>query len=271
MEQKLSAPRRVVFLSSGGILGDTVLRRLLASNRIAVVGVVRSRRVMLRKAGFLRGAISYFCRCGVFYTVYIWTVTTFAEFLGLFTGVGSITSRAKQSQIPVCHTRDINDARGIAFIENCQPDMLLSAHFDQKLYPPLCHSGRWSGMNIHPSLLPEHRGLEPVLHCMLSDNPTFGVSVHQTAEAIDTGKVLAQSPHNPQPSDSMLRVTRDLMAVGAELFLESLDSTTTAAEAPARRVSTYHSWPTGRDIQSLHRRGRWIVSPQDIKLFWDKS
>jgi len=271
MEQKLTAPPRVVFLSSGGLLGDTVLRRLLASNRLSVVGIVRSRRVMLRKAGFLRGAIAYFSRCGVLYTVYIWTITTFAEFLGLFTGVGSITSRARKQRIPVHHTRDINDSRGLAFIEACEPDILLSAHFDQKLYPPLCHSSRWTGINVHPSLLPEHRGLEPVLHSMLSDNPTFGVSIHHTAEEIDEGKVVAQSPHSPQSKDSVLRVTRDLMAIGAELFVESLNPAAKMSATSSQNIPTYHSWPTGREVKKLHRKGRWIAGPRDINLFWDKG
>ncbi len=223
---------------------------------------------MLRNARFLRGALAYFGRCGVFYTVYIWTITTFAEFLGLFTKTGSITARAKKNRIPIHHTRDINDLRGRTFVESCQPDILLSAHFDQKLYPPLCHSEKRAGINIHPSLLPEHRGLEPVLHTMLSGNSRFGVSVHHTVEEIDAGQVLAQSPHQPQPTDSMLRVTRDLVAIGAELFLKGSTLVASGSTPATEQASPYHSWPTGRDIKNLHRQGKWIAKPRDAQLFW---
>ena len=270
MEQVLTERTRVVFLSSGGILGDAVLRRLLESGEFDVVGIVRSRRVMLRGAGFLRGAAAYFMRCGVVYTVYIWTITTFAEFVGLFTGTGSITRRAKLHGIPVLHAQDVNDTRGRDFVESCKPDLLVSAHFDQKLYPPLCDHPHRAAVNIHPSLLPSHRGLEPVLHAMRRRESEFGVTVHRIAADIDTGTPLARATHDPSPQDSVLRVMYELAKSGAALLtLCSGDLRGSApSEGAASSRGSYNTWPTGKDVAQLYRTGSHLLKPRDLALFW---
>jgi len=269
MEQKLTTPPRVVFLSSGGFLGDTVLRRLLESGKFEVTGVVRSRRVMVRSVGFLRGAAAYFTRCGVVYTVYIWTITTFAEFFGLLSGTGSITRRAKQHGIPVLHAQDVNGPRGQEFIAKCRANLLVSAHFDQKLDPPLCDRPERAAVNIHPSPLPEGRGLEPVLHAMRRGASGFGVTVHRIASEIDTGAALGMRRLTVDKHDSVLRVMQRLAESGADLLIARADEAVIPGTGSAQSgLGTYHSWPTGRDIRQLYCVGQHLMRPRDITLFW---
>lgn len=269
MEPNLTAPPRVVFLSSGGLLGDLVLRHLQRSGHFRIVGVVRSRRVMLRGAGFLRGAAAYFLRCGVIYTVYIWTITTFAEFFGFFTGAGSITARAKRAGLPVLHARDLNDATEREFIERLQPDLVISAHFDQKLYPPLCDRADRPVINIHPSPLPRYRGLEPVLHAMKNRETSFGVTVHRLAESIDSGPVLASRQMLPDPRHSVLRATYELYRQGSNLLTSGAGRMSEPLTGePQVGEPSYHSWPKGRDICRLYRSGKHLAKPSDLALFW---
>jgi len=272
MEQKLTAQPRVVFLSSGGLLGDLVLRRLQHSGKFRIAGVVRSRRVMLRGAGFLRGAAAYFSRCGVVYTVYIWTITTFAEFVGLFSGRGSITARAKRHGIPILHSRDINDREGQALLERLKPDLVVAAHFDQKIYPPLCDSAERPVVNIHPSPLPYYRGLEPVLQCMKAGDNKFGVTIHRLAESIDEGAVCASAEVIPDPKHSVLRTTYELFSRGADLLIECADRASQSGEGKSQDLAgSYHSWPCGRDIWQLYRSGKHIARPSDLTLFWRRD
>jgi methionyl-tRNA formyltransferase len=272
MEQKLTAPPRVVFLSSGGLLGDLVLRRLQSSGTINIVGIVRSRRVMLRKAGFLRGAAAYFLRCGVIYTVYIWTITTFAEFVGLFSGTGSITGRARRYGISILHSRDINNEEGKDFIRRLRPDLVVSAHFDQKLYPPLCNSAELAVVNIHPSPLPDYRGLEPVLQGTKTGDRRFGVTVHRLAESIDAGSILASKNMETDRNHSVLRTTYDLLRRGADLLVANVERAMRSDDGEAQKSGgSYHSWPKGRDIWHLYRAGGHIAKPCDLALFWRRD
>lgn len=272
MEQNLTSPPRVVFLSSGGLLGDLVLRLLQGSGKLQIVGVVRSRRVMLRGAGFLRGAVAYFFRCGVIYTVYIWTITTFAEFVGLFTGTASITARAKRWGIPILHSRDVNDQNGREFIERLQPDLVVSAHFDQRLYPPLCDNAALAVINLHPSALPHYRGLEPVLRAMAGGDEKFGVTVHRLVEAVDAGAILTQAAIGSDPKHSVLRTTYELFRQGAGLLVSSLDRAVfSRGGEPQPAGGSYHSWPHGRDICRLYRAGKHLAKPADLALFWSRD
>jgi len=271
MGQELTARLRVVFLSSGGLLGDAVLRRLVSCGRFEVAGVVRSRRVMNPGAGFLRGAAAYFARCGILYTVYIWTITTFAEFVGFFTGTGSITARCRKTGIPMLHTRDINSPEGLDFIKKIQPQLLLTAHFDQRLRPPLCDRPGLAVLNIHPSPLPYCRGLEPVLHAMLARGD-YGTTVHRLVESIDAGAVLATGILFPQWNHSVLRVTYKLILEGAAL-LESLsnDQILNGSGSAQEGFASYHSWPTAKQVRRLYFNGEALFSLRDFQFFLCKG
>lgn len=48
-------------------------------------------------------------------------------------------------------------------------------------------------INIHPSLLPEYRGPEPIYWGLLNNESTFGLTVHYITERIDDGDVILQS------------------------------------------------------------------------------
>ena len=270
MAQMVNKSVRTIFLSCGGLLGDSVLHSLLQNKTLEVVGVVRSRRVMLKNAGFLRGAIAFFARCGVVYTVYIWLITTFAEFLGLFTGTGSITARARRSGIPVCHTKNVNGPEGLAFIEGLSAGLLVVAHFDQRLDAPLCSGPSRRCVNIHPSILPHYRGIDPVFQTMRKRDTHFGVSIHAVSPEIDAGPVLHQVGLSPSPASSVLGLTLDLVQVGVQLLASvDLNALPALLEATVAEDS-YHSWPTGRQTLELYQAGGKLISLQDARLFWRK-
>jgi folate-dependent phosphoribosylglycinamide formyltransferase PurN len=270
MEPDLTPFRtRTVFLSSGGVLGDTVLRRLIESEQFEVAGIVRSRRVLLRDHGFLRGAIACFGRCGVFYTVYIWLITTFAEAFGWITQCGSITRRARLHKIPVLHTRDINSKEGLEFLDGLRPQVLISAHFDQPLRPPLCDGLHYAAVNLHPSLLPSDQGLEPVLHALREGRTALGVTLHRTAEVIDSGNLLAMKQVQHKNGASVLGAMQTLMACGAELLLENISTLTTLGNGTRQTAkASYNTWPNGRQVWQLYRSGHHLIRFQDARLFF---
>ena len=54
---------------------------------------------------------------------------------------------------------------------------------------------RWRGriVNIHPSLLPLHKGLDTHARALAAGDPQAGCSVHLVTEELDAGQVLAQA------------------------------------------------------------------------------
>lgn len=268
MGPSLKRPIRTAFLSSGGVFGDIVLRGLLANPELQVVGVVQSRRVFKKGHGFLAGAFHFFRHCGVFYTVYIWSVTTFAEWMAFLTGRAGILARARKQRLPVFRTRDVNSPAGIAFLKNLGADLLVSAHFDQKLEPPLCDGPEFAAVNIHPSLLPHHKGLEPVLRAWFDMENPPAVTLHRLSEKIDAGRILASVKGKPFQSSSLYGRTCELMEAGVRLLTEN------SAQLLDRESGTlqqgggsYHSWPGAAEVRRfLIQGGRFIDFQTAIRI-----
>lgn len=56
--------------------------------------------------------------------------------------------------------------------------------------------------NTHPSLLPLHRGWQPVFFSVL-ENTLIGVSIHQVSRGLDKGKIVAQSEIKLSKNDTL--------------------------------------------------------------------
>ena len=63
---------------------------------------------------------------------------------------------------------------------------------------------RWRGrmLNIHPSLLPEYKGLETHLRVLQAGDTEHGCTVHLVTEAMDDGPILLQARVPVQPGET---------------------------------------------------------------------
>ena len=78
-------------------------------------------------------------------------------------------------------------------------------------------------VNIHPSLLPRHRGPSPVSTAILNNDESTSVSIMLLDEGMDTGPILAQS--QPVEISSDLRcdaLTERLFEMGASMLPDVL-------------------------------------------------
>jgi methionyl-tRNA formyltransferase len=77
-------------------------------------------------------------------------------------------------------------------------------------------------LNLHPSLLPRHRGPSPVSTAILEGDPITGVTVMLMDAGMDTGPILAQRQEAVRDQDTAGSLTVRLFALGAGLLLETL-------------------------------------------------
>ena len=262
---------KTVFCTSGGVLGATVLQVLLRDPGFKIVGLVRSNRVFRAEFGFLRGAACFFYRCGVLYTVYIWLITTAAEFLGsiLSSEKISVGTAASNRDIPQLITRDVNSKEGRHFLSSLGPDLMVAAHFDQKLDPDLCDGQAHAAVNLHPSLLPKHRGVEPLVQSMLSNESEAGITLHRLSEQIDRGKILNFKREVKGVEKSVFSLGCSLMESGASLLVSSKSELLDRNSGTQQEEGgSYESWPTARDIVTLYSKGGALIRIQDLpRLF----
>jgi methionyl-tRNA formyltransferase len=268
MEKELIVCPRVVFLSSGGFFGDIILKGLIESPNFEVVGIVQSRRVFKSDFGFLRGAWNFFYRCGPIYTVYIWSITTFAEWLGFVTGRGSISARARACRLPFFRTRNINDSKGLQFVRILHPHLLITAHFDQKLHPPLCDGPEFAAVNLHPSFLPFYKGLEPVIRAWFDADIPLGITLHRLSPEIDGGRILAIDSGEELFGQSVFSRTCELMQRGLKMLeANATDLLDLCSGYPQRDAGSYHSWPTNKEIWDFLAHQGVLIKTREI-LSW---
>jgi phosphoribosylglycinamide formyltransferase-1 len=79
---------------------------------------------------------------------------------------------------------------------------------------------QWRGciVNIHPSLLPKHRGLDTHARALEAGDTVAGCSVHLVTEELDAGDVLGQVEVPIEASDTPAALEQRVLAAEHELY-----------------------------------------------------
>jgi methionyl-tRNA formyltransferase len=77
-------------------------------------------------------------------------------------------------------------------------------------------------LNVHPSLLPKHRGAAPIPAAILAGDSVTGVTIMRMDEGLDTGPILAQIEYAIGPDDTTASLTCRLADLAADLVLDTL-------------------------------------------------
>ena len=255
---------RTVFCTCGGLYGALVLARLRACAHLEICGIVRSSRVLNPHFGFLQGPMAQIQRSGLRYAVYLWCATTLADALCALSGLGNRTQPG-DTAVRRLTTRDLNDPEGRAFLAECAPDLLISSFFNQRFRAETLVIPTLACLNIHPSLLPDAKGVDPVFQSLLYGGPPLGVTVHFMNTEFDAGRILAQQEVVPRRGASVFELTALLYRDGAELLASSVDRVLAGDTGAAQSgPGSYQSWPTAAETAALRRQGGALLRFMDL-------
>lgn len=87
---------------------------------------------------------------------------------------------------------NINTAESVHRLRSLQPDLIAVAAFSQILKAPVLATASLACVNVHPSLLPKHRGPNPFYWVLRNQESYTGVTVHHIDEGIDSGDIILQ-------------------------------------------------------------------------------
>ncbi len=108
-------------------------------------------------------------------------------------------------------TREAFDAQLVAAIAPLQPDLVLLAGFMRILTPAFIRAFEGRLLNIHPSLLPRHPGLDTHTRAIAAGDAEHGASVHLVTEELDGGPVLMQGVVPILPTDDAASLAERVM------------------------------------------------------------
>jgi len=98
-------------------------------------------------------------------------------------------------------------------------DLFVIAAFGQILRQAVLDIPRFGCLNVHPSLLPRHRGPSPIATAILDGDPVTGMTIMLTDRGMDTGPILVQEQVPLDPQETTASLTARLAELGATLLL----------------------------------------------------
>lgn len=263
----MSGKKKVVFCTYSSIYSSKVLEQLIVDTDIELVAIVNSTRVLSPSLHPVKGALRQLKNSGLRYSTYLFLVTDFFKWAQpLFSlrkwPLRSVHALAKRNNIPVIDTRDINSAEVISIIENLNPQFLLCAHFNQLLKEPVLAIKKLQCINIHPSLLPSYKGVDPVFYAMKDNVDEIGVSLHKMNESFDSGDILLQTAIKMDDTKSLLFNNCQLFEEGIRLATKWIKGDKKTVQAIANNNldnDDYDSWPRTEDVRGFKKSGKRLM------------
>ena len=109
-----------------------------------------------------------------------------------------------------------------ALLSSLAPDIIVVAAYGRFLPPKVLELPHRGCLNLHPSLLPRHRGPSPVVTTILEGDTKTGVSLMLLDEGMDTGPIIATHPYRMTGHETAEELTEELFRLGSELLMENL-------------------------------------------------
>lgn len=141
---------------------------------------------------------------------------------------------AMNANIPVFQPRSFNikhanddlstEARKtIDDLSALKPDFIIVAAYGKILPRYVLDIAKIAPINIHPSLLPLHRGPDPIRAAIIEDDENTGVSIMVMTPEMDAGPVLSMTQIRILPDDNYSTLSNKLSNIGADQLIYTLE------------------------------------------------
>jgi methionyl-tRNA formyltransferase len=125
--------------------------------------------------------------------------------------------------IEIAYAAESRQAICASLIERYAIDFLLVACWPYLIGNKMIASARKAALNMHPSLLPDFRGPNPLAQQLVCRQPRFGVSLHLLNQQFDRGDIIAQAElEDPGEHPTHDSLEQRCAALGTDLFIAAV-------------------------------------------------
>ena len=129
---------------------------------------------------------------------------------------------ALEHGIEVRQPKSFKEPGALEALAQLSPDLIVVAAYGKILPEEVLTMPPFGCVNLHPSLLPRHRGPAPIQGAILAGDEFTGVSIMLMDTGVDSGPVLSQRRVAIKPQDTTESLTKKLAQAGAQLLEETL-------------------------------------------------
>ena len=138
--------------------------------------------------------------------------------------------------LPMLRPARLRDPEAVTSLAALEPELLVLADYGQIVPQQVLDLPRNGALNLHPSLLPRHRGASPIPAAILAGDLATGVSLMLMDAGLDTGPVVAQAQRPLTGDETAPELELDLARLAATLLTDRLDAFLAGT-----------AWPTPQD------------------------
>lgn len=177
-------------------------------------------------------------------------------------GGTTLKSLCKQFHIPFFHSRNVNNIQSVEKIKAMKPNVVMSAFTMHIVGQDLIGLPGVSVFGVHPSLIPDYRGLEVFFWMLANGETQSGSSAFLLTKQIDRGRVICTDHWLIEPHDSVVRVYAKLTRSCADLAVKAtkilIDSNPAhgAGGSETSREGSYFPMPTRKAYRDFRMSGR---------------
>ncbi len=202
-----------------------------------------------------------------------------------------VAARAAGLGLPLLQPSRIRDEAAIAEIALLAPTLGVLADYGRIVPQAILDLPLRGILNVHPSLLPRHRGATPIPGAILAGDPTTGVTVIRMDAGLDTGPIVASDGWPLDGTEAAPEIEARAAEAGARLLerilaswldgslaVRSQDDAATTLTRPlrkddglldphrpaielARQVRAYQPWPGSFIDTDVGRLTVWRATP----------
>jgi methionyl-tRNA formyltransferase len=149
-----------------------------------------------------------------------------------------VALRARTMWAPLLQPMRLREPEAISRIAELRPALGVLADYGQIVPAGVLQLPELGILNIHPSLLPRHRGASPIQATIAAGDPESGVTIMQMDTGLDTGPIVARQAWATTGLESAPDLERHAAREGAALLGRTLDGWLTGEIRPEPQPET---------------------------------
>ena len=177
---------------------------------------------------------------------------------GLQLTAPAVKRAALELGLPVFQWSSLRTPEALAILADLKADLFLVAAYGLHIPDEVVALPPKGCLNLHPSLLPRHRGASPVASAILAGDVDTGVAVLLVTSEMDAGDIVAQERTPIGPDESTGALTARLGEWGADVYVDAVTRWLRGEARPWAQDASQATWS-----QRLTR--------EDARLDWRKD
>ncbi len=176
----------------------------------------------------------------------------------------SLVHIAEERGIPIFQPPKL-DAEARDYITSYEPELLVCTAYGKILGPRFLSLFPRGAINVHPSLLPSHRGASPMQAAILNGDAETGVSIHYMVQEIDGGDIIEQEAITLHGTETFQELSKTLGECAVPLMARAIRSIQQQKEKGTRQEDAPYPVLHCSKISKEDGRIDWQFSARKIE------